>query len=84
MLKVAVETGKDVIRQGDSDEKANEFYIIESGHYDIYVTDDKKGVKLKVGQYKGSGSFGELALMYNQPRAATVTATTAGKLWALV
>jgi cAMP-dependent protein kinase regulator len=28
-----------------------------------------------VGGYDGSGSFGELALMYNTPRAATVQAS---------
>merc|ERR1711920_178276 len=29
------------------------------------------------------GMFGELALMYNAPRAATVTATSSSKVWAL-
>ena len=38
----------------------------------------------KVGAYEGTGSFGELALMYNTPRAATITATTKGTLWSLV
>ena len=28
-----------------------------------------------VGQYEDAGSFGELALMYNMPRAATVQVT---------
>ena len=27
----------------------------------------------KVGSYDNKGSFGELALMYNMPRAATIT-----------
>lgn len=49
-----------------------------SGTYDIFV-DDKN-----VGQYVNSGSFGELALMYNMPRAATIVATTDGVLWAMV
>lgn len=47
------------------------------GTYDILVN------KQKVGQYDQKGSFGELALMYNMPRAATIIATTRGKLWAL-
>ena len=37
-----------------------------------------------VGAYDGKGSFGELALMYNMPRAATIVATTEGVLWAMV
>jgi hypothetical protein len=49
-----------------------------SGTYDILV-----GGK-KYGSYDNSGSFGELALMYNQPRAATIIATSAGILWAMV
>ena len=37
----------------------------------------------RVLQFDGRGSFGELALMYNQPRAATVVAVTEGRLWAM-
>ena len=66
--------GETIIEQGDD---GDNFYIIESGIYDIYVN------KAKVGQYENQGSFGELALMYNMPRAATIIATTPGKLWAL-
>jgi CRP-like cAMP-binding protein len=29
------------------------------------------------------GTFGELSLMYSQPRAATVQARTAGRLWSI-
>lgn len=38
----------------------------------------------KVGSIEAGGSFGELALMYNAPRAATVVSAEAGcTLWAL-
>lgn len=33
--------------------------------------------------YENSGSFGELALLYNMPRAATIKAVKEGQLWAL-
>ena len=69
-----VETGDMVIEQGDD---GDNFYVIESGTYDISVN------KQRVASYEEKGSFGELALMYNQPRAATVQAKTVGKLWAL-
>lgn len=37
-----------------------------------------------MGKYENTGSFGELALMYNMPRAATIIATSEGSLWAMV
>lgn len=51
---------------------------LHRGIYDIVVS----GVC--VGQYNNKGSFGELALMYNTPRAATIIATQEGALWGLV
>lgn len=36
-----------------------------------------------MGKYDNTGSFGELALMYNLPRAATIQAVTNGALWAM-
>lgn len=63
-----------IIEQGDD---GDNFYVIESGKYDIFVN------KNKVGEYDQKGSFGELALMYNMPRAATIIAASPGKLWAL-
>lgn len=69
-----VAPGDVIIEQGDD---GDNFYVIESGVYDIQVN------KQNVGQYTEKGSFGELALMYNMPRAATIVALTPGKLWAL-
>lgn len=45
---------------------------------------EKDGVSHCVGKYDNRGSFGELALMYNTPRAATIIAVQPGALWALV
>eukprot|EP00854_Cymbomonas_tetramitiformis_P013905 gene13905-16435_t len=61
--------GSTIIRQGD---EGDNFYIVESGECEVLISK------------KGPGtSFGELALMYNSPRAATVKAKTDVKLWAL-
>lgn len=67
-----------VIQQGDD---GDNFYVIDSGDYDIYI--DSENGPMKVGSYDGSGFFGELALMYNMPRAATIKARTGGVLWSL-
>ncbi|CAH8460270.1 unnamed protein product [Schistosoma rodhaini] len=69
-----VTKGQVIINQG---EDGDYFYVIESGNYDIIINGDI------VGSYAGSGSFGELALMYNTPRAATIIAKTDGVLWSL-
>lgn len=74
MFEKTTSPGDHVIDQGDD---GDNFYVIDRGEYDIFVNDNK------VGAYKDSGSFGELALMYNTPRAATIVATTEGILWAL-
>uniref|UniRef100_A0A671YTE1 cAMP-dependent protein kinase type II-alpha regulatory subunit n=1 Tax=Sparus aurata TaxID=8175 RepID=A0A671YTE1_SPAAU len=74
MFELRVQPQEHVIDQGDD---GDNFYVIERGVYDIVV----KGTC--VGQYNNKGSFGELALMYNTPRAATIAATTEGALWGL-
>ncbi|GAA30981.2 cAMP-dependent protein kinase type II regulatory subunit [Clonorchis sinensis] len=78
MFQRTVEPEEDVITYG---EMGDNFYIIESGTYDIYVNIDNE--MKKVTQYVDKGSFGELALMYNTPRAATIRAVTPGVLWAM-
>ncbi|TPP58260.1 cAMP-dependent protein kinase type II-alpha regulatory subunit, partial [Fasciola gigantica] len=78
MFERKVSPGEDVITYG---EPGDNFYIIESGTYDIFISAD--GELKKVAQYEDKGSFGELALMYNTPRAATIRAVTDGTLWAM-
>ncbi|KAJ5095542.1 cAMP-dependent protein kinase regulatory subunit [Penicillium alfredii] len=76
-----------VISQGDA---GDYFYIVENGHFDIYihpsgsVQPGPDGLGNKVATTGPGGSFGELALMYNAPRAATVLSLDAkSTLWAL-
>lgn len=53
-----------------------------SGIFDAHVMDN--GVSRLIATYDNIGSFGELALMYNTPRATTIIARTVGALWCLV
>jgi CRP-like cAMP-binding protein len=59
-----------------------------SGQFDVYKDEKnektEETVRVKKHTYPGSGYFGELALLYNQPRQATVIAQTDGIIWALV
>lgn len=59
------------------------FHIFSSssGTFSIFVKTDS--TEKLVGCYDNRGSFGELALMYNTPRAATIIATSPGAVWCL-
>lgn len=79
--------GIKVITQGDA---GDFFYVVEDGHFDVYihpsgsVQPGPDGMGNKVSTIGPGGSFGELALMYNAPRAATVVSADAkSTLWAL-
>ncbi|KAI7153792.1 cAMP-dependent protein kinase regulatory [Hortaea werneckii] len=76
-----------VIVQGDA---GDYFYVVESGNFDIYVSmtgrvepGGPEGMGSKVASSGPGTSFGELALMYNAPRAATVVSTEPSVVWQL-
>mmetsp|Transcript_20020 Transcript_20020/g.30469 ORF Transcript_20020/g.30469 Transcript_20020/m.30469 type:complete len:773 (-) Transcript_20020:766-3084(-) len=64
----------EIIKQG---ENGDYFYVVESGTFDFIKDGEKKG---SCGE---GGSFGELALLYGAPRAATVIATSDAYVWAV-
>lgn len=67
-----------VIRQGES---GDNFYVVQTGILNIFVK-GADGQTNRVGNQLGPGScFGELALMYNTPRAASIQAVTDCTLW---
>lgn len=80
MFMRIVSPSEDIIIENDD---GDNFYIIESGQYEAKVMDPETGSQKVVTLYDNEGFFGELALMYNSPRKATITALTDGVLWAL-
>ena len=71
--------GEEIIRQGDI---GDVFYLLESGEVDVFVRKPNQE-ETKVHTYHDGDAFGQLALMYNAPRAATCRAVTEAKLWTL-
>jgi len=82
MKRVTVKKGDVVIRQGD---QGDWFYVVDEGEYAVTLNQGGKDVNILTYTTEGGANpcFGELALMYSKPRAATVTATRDGVLWAM-
>lgn len=72
MVPQTFKEGAVIIAQGD--EEGENFYVVDEGVCDVYVAKD--GVQNHVQRVEKGGTFGELALIYNTPRAATVKAST--------
>ncbi|MFC2149785.1 cyclic nucleotide-binding domain-containing protein, partial [Candidatus Auribacterota bacterium] len=69
----------DIIKQGEAGDK---YYVIDAGTVDVIARDKVKGEKtlatLKRGDY-----FGEVALIRNVPRTATIRTTSAARVFSL-
>ncbi|CAM0135832.1 unnamed protein product [Umbelopsis sp. WA50703] len=78
MKECHTQAGTCVIKQGDD---GDFFYIVQSGRLECYI--EKGNHSQLVAIYGPKSSFGEVALMYNSPRSATITATQHCILYAL-
>ena len=58
-----------MIKEGD---KGDLLYVVEEGKLDCFKLID--GEQKTIKQYEPGEAFGELALLYNAPRAATIIA----------
>ncbi|XP_076309549.1 cAMP-dependent protein kinase regulatory subunit-like isoform X1 [Tachypleus tridentatus] len=74
MFPVVHNASEVIIHQGD---EGDNFYVIDQGEVEVFVNGQ---LVTTIGE---AGSFGELALIYGTPRAATVKAKTNVKLWAI-
>jgi len=74
--KVEAQANVLVIQQG---EQGDHFYLVQSGKYEAHLDQDAT----YKASYGPGDCFGELALLYNSPRAATIKCVEGGALWAL-
>jgi MFS family permease len=73
LIPVSVAAGEVVLREGDVGDR---FYIVAEGEFEVVAED------LRVTAHPGD-HFGEIALLRDVPRTATVRAVVASKLYAL-
>lgn len=89
MEEKIVADGTAVIKQ---DDEGDNFYVVDSGKLGCFKTSvsiileklqkEEGGSKL-IREYVAGDAFGELALLYNTPRAATIIAKSEVSLWSL-
>lgn len=80
MLKKEKKEGEKIINQG---EEGDEMYLIQEGKLSCSKFLEDPNSETHLRNYVDGESFGELALLYNLPRAANIRATTNCTLWSI-
>lgn len=84
MVYCTINKGEFVFKQGDKvllikfiSFKASCYFIIDKGQVEIIINDNQVRI-LKEGDY-----FGEIALLYNAPRSASIKTLSESGFWSL-
>ena len=70
--RLAFDSGQEVCHQGDS---GDAMYVILGGKADILIDEESGGGQIKVAELGRHGFVGEIAILCDVPRTATVRAT---------
>lgn len=80
MTEVKLKPGECIIKEGDD---GDYLYVVEIGKLQCSKIFPGNTEPTNLIEYHPGGAFGELALLYNAPRAATITAIDECLLWGL-
>jgi cAMP-dependent protein kinase regulator len=80
MEEKKAQPGDMIIKEGDD---GDNLYVVEEGELKCTKVFKGNTEPTYLKDYKPGEAFGELALLYNAPRAATITANTNATLWSL-
>lgn len=78
MSELRVPRGQKLITEG---ELGSQLYLVYEGHFDVMA--DRHGVQVRVNHKTRGDIFGEISLMFESPRTATVLASSDAKVWVL-
>ena len=80
MVEMITDTKEIVIREGD---EGDCLYVVGSGTLQCSKVFEGNTAPTFLKTYQPGEAFGELSLLYNAPRAATITANEECQLWKL-
>jgi cGMP-dependent protein kinase 2 len=81
MYERSIKAGDILIQEGDVGIAASELYVVKEGEFE--VLERRQGLNFRVNMKARGDTFGEVSLMYNVPRSATVAATRDSVVWVL-
>uniref|UniRef100_A0A7S3R8L1 cGMP-dependent protein kinase n=1 Tax=Dunaliella tertiolecta TaxID=3047 RepID=A0A7S3R8L1_DUNTE len=81
MYERKVGAGEILMKEGDTGLAATELFVVKSGKFEVLQR--RQGQNVRVNMKDRCDCFGEISLMYDSPRSATVAATTDAVVWVL-